>query len=86
MASLLCTEEEEGGEGEAGEEAGGGEGGSTGQVCGVRLEGGEEVRADGVVLAAGHSAREMYEELVKRGAAVPRSDFEPDSPRASPEA
>jgi len=44
-------------------------------VRGVTLACGAEVEADAVLFAAGHSAREMYEELVKLGAEVRAKDF-----------
>jgi uncharacterized FAD-dependent dehydrogenase len=49
-----------------------------GAVEGVTLDGapaGEVIRADGVVLAAGHSARELYVELIRCGATLEPKDF-----------
>ena len=45
-----------------------------GRVSGVRLAGGEELRAGAVVLAIGHSARDTYEMLSRRGV---RLEFKP---------
>jgi len=39
----------------------------SGQVCGVTLRGGEELRTDHVVLALGHSARDTFAMLHERG-------------------
>ena len=59
-------------------EAGGGaaaEARVRGRVLGVRLATGETILADATLLAAGHSARELYERLVLLGAAVMPKDF-----------
>lgn len=45
------------------------------RVAGVRLASGEELPADAVILAAGHSARELYLELLSRGATLAPKDF-----------
>lgn len=76
------------GEAEAGAEAGanaeeaevatGGSGAALGGgrlVRGVKLASGETLLADAVVLAAGHSARELYIELIARGAKLVPKDF-----------
>ena len=39
------------------------------------LASGERVLADAVVLAAGHSARELYQELLRCGATLAPKDF-----------
>ena len=44
-------------------------------VRGVRLESGEEIRTDRVVLAVGHSARDTFEMLRDRGVAIERKPF-----------
>ena len=44
-------------------------------VAGVVLASGERVLADAVVLAAGHSARELYQELLRCGATLAPKDF-----------
>jgi uncharacterized FAD-dependent dehydrogenase len=49
--------------------------GRGGRVRGVRLATGETILADATLLAAGHSARELYERLVLLGAAVMPKDF-----------
>jgi len=41
----------------------------------VVLASGERVLADAVVLAAGHSARELYQELLRCGATLAPKDF-----------
>jgi uncharacterized protein len=46
-----------------------------GRVRAVRLRGGDELAADAVVLAVGHSARPVYQWLVDSGIAVVRKDF-----------
>ena len=45
------------------------------RAVGVRLRGGELVEADRVVLAVGHSAREMYRWLAARGVAMEAKPF-----------
>ena len=45
------------------------------RVVGVKLKGGERIEADRVVLAVGHSAREMYDLLAERGTAMERKPF-----------
>ncbi len=45
------------------------------EVCGVRLRDGEVIDADRVVLAVGHSAREMYHWLAGRGVAMEQKPF-----------
>ena len=61
------------------EAAGGGRAGAAAapppRVAGVRLRSGELLRADAVVLAAGHSARELYAELIRCGASLAPKDF-----------
>jgi uncharacterized FAD-dependent dehydrogenase len=47
----------------------------TRQVRGVRLESGEEIDSDHVVLALGHSARETFEMLHARGVAIEAKPF-----------
>ena len=47
----------------------------TRQVRGVTLAGGEQIRADHVVLAVGHSARDTFEMLVRRGVHVVPKPF-----------
>ena len=44
-------------------------------VCGVKLSDGEVIDADRVVLAVGHSAREMYMWLAEKGVAMERKPF-----------
>jgi uncharacterized FAD-dependent dehydrogenase len=44
-------------------------------VRGLRLATGEELRADAVVLAVGHSARDTFEMLHQRGVAIERKPF-----------
>ncbi len=46
-----------------------------GRIRGVRLRDGERIDADRVVLAVGHSAREMYELLADRGVAMEAKPF-----------
>ncbi|MDQ6988651.1 MAG: NAD(P)/FAD-dependent oxidoreductase, partial [Mariprofundaceae bacterium] len=46
-----------------------------GQVQGVRLSSGEEIQAQHVVLATGHSARDTYEHLQAAGIALEAKDF-----------
>jgi uncharacterized FAD-dependent dehydrogenase len=46
-----------------------------GAVRGVRTATGEELRADRVVLATGHSARDVFQLLLDRGIAIQRKDF-----------
>ena len=45
------------------------------QVKGVRLESGEEIAADHVVLAVGHSARDIFQMLHDRGVAIEAKPF-----------
>jgi uncharacterized FAD-dependent dehydrogenase len=45
------------------------------QLRGVRLESGEEIEADHVVLALGHSARDTFEMLHERGVAIEAKPF-----------
>ena len=47
----------------------------AGQVRGVRLESGEEIAADHVVLAVGHSARDVFQMLYARGVAIEAKPF-----------
>jgi len=49
--------------------------GADGRAAGVRLAGGEEVRASRVVLAVGHSARGLYRRLCARGVAMAPKRF-----------
>ena len=44
-------------------------------VTGVRLESGEEIAADHVVLAVGHSARDVFQMLYDRGVAIEAKPF-----------
>jgi uncharacterized FAD-dependent dehydrogenase len=44
-------------------------------VVGVRLRGGEEILGGPVLLATGHSARDVYAMLARRGVAMARKDF-----------
>ena len=44
-------------------------------VRGVRLRGGEEITGDAVVLATGHSARDVYQLLHRRGVAMQSKPF-----------
>ena len=46
-----------------------------GAIHGVRLASGEEVRGGRVILATGHSARDVFELLHRRGVAIARKDF-----------
>jgi uncharacterized FAD-dependent dehydrogenase len=45
------------------------------QVRGVKLENGEEIASDHVVLAVGHSARDMFQILLARGVALEAKPF-----------
>ena len=45
------------------------------EIAGVRLESGEEIAADHVVLAVGHSARDVFELLLARGVAIEAKPF-----------
>src|SRR5271156_4351298 len=45
------------------------------RVRGVRLENGEEIAADHVVLAVGHSARDVFQILYDRGVAIEAKPF-----------
>jgi len=45
------------------------------QLCGVRLESGEEIESGHVVLAPGHSARDSFEMLYQRGVAIEAKPF-----------
>jgi uncharacterized FAD-dependent dehydrogenase len=46
-----------------------------GQIGGVRLESGEEIASGHVVLAVGHSARDVFEMLLARGVAIEAKPF-----------
>ncbi len=46
-----------------------------GRMAGVRINGGERVYADAVLLATGHSARDIFRALVARGIAVEAKPF-----------
>jgi uncharacterized FAD-dependent dehydrogenase len=46
-----------------------------GRILGVRLQGGETIEASDVILAAGHSARDMYRRLVASGVEVRSKEF-----------
>jgi uncharacterized protein len=46
-----------------------------GRLRAIRLAGGEEVRAEALVLATGHSARDVYEALRRDGVALERKPF-----------
>ncbi len=48
---------------------------SGSQVQGIALQSGEKVYASQVILAAGHSAKEMYREVVAKGVAVDQKNF-----------
>ena len=48
---------------------------ADGRIRGVRLESGEEIAADHVVLAVGHSARDMFQLLHDRGVAIEAKPF-----------
>jgi uncharacterized protein len=48
---------------------------ADGRIRGVRLESGEEIASDHVVLAVGHSARDMFELLHTRGVAIEAKPF-----------
>jgi uncharacterized FAD-dependent dehydrogenase len=48
---------------------------TDGNMRGVVLATGEEVQGDHVILATGHSARDMFELLHRRGIAIERKDF-----------
>ena len=45
------------------------------RVCGVKLENGEELRTDKVVLAVGHSARDTLENLERSGVLIEAKSF-----------
>lgn len=47
----------------------------TNKVVGVKLESGEELYSDHVILAAGHSAHEIYEHLEQNQVAMKQKDF-----------
>jgi uncharacterized protein len=47
----------------------------SGRVRGVRLAGGETVEGDAVILATGHSARDVYELLLRRGVLMEAKPF-----------
>jgi len=44
-------------------------------VKGVRLESGEEIAADHVIMAVGHSARDVFEMLLRQGVAIEAKPF-----------
>jgi uncharacterized FAD-dependent dehydrogenase len=46
-----------------------------GKLCGVKLETGEEIAADHVVLAVGHSARDVFALLDRRGVEIAAKPF-----------
>jgi uncharacterized protein len=46
-----------------------------GRIAGVRLDSGEEIAADHVVLAVGHSARDVFQMLHDRGVAITAKPF-----------
>ena len=46
-----------------------------GQIRGVRLESGEEIPSEHVVLAVGHSARDVFEMLLARGVMIEAKPF-----------
>ena len=48
---------------------------ADGQIKGVQLASGEEIASDHVVLAVGHSARDVFEMLHKRGVAMEAKPF-----------
>jgi uncharacterized FAD-dependent dehydrogenase len=45
------------------------------RLTGVRLENGEEIKSDHVVLAVGHSARDVFQMLLDRGVAIEAKPF-----------
>jgi uncharacterized FAD-dependent dehydrogenase len=45
------------------------------RACGVRLAGGERVEGDAVILATGHSARDIYDMLLRQGVGVEAKAF-----------
>ena len=47
----------------------------TNKVVGVKLDSGEELLSDHVILAAGHSAHEIYEHLEQNQVAMKQKDF-----------
>ena len=47
----------------------------SGRACGVRLAGGETVTGDVVILATGHSARDVYDLLLRRGVLLEAKPF-----------
>ena len=47
----------------------------NGRLTGVKLESGEEIAADHVVLAVGHSARDVFEMLYRQGVAIEAKPF-----------
>ena len=48
---------------------------NNGAVCGVRLSSGAEIEAESVVLAAGHSARDVYSMLKRLGVRLEKKGF-----------
>jgi uncharacterized FAD-dependent dehydrogenase len=48
---------------------------SSGRIHGVVLAGGEEIQGDAVILATGHSARDIYRMLVVRGVRLEQKAF-----------
>ncbi len=45
------------------------------KIKGVVVEGGRQVKADSVILATGHSARDVYKKLNEKGVSLERKDF-----------
>jgi uncharacterized FAD-dependent dehydrogenase len=45
------------------------------RLTGIRLESGEEIKSDHVVLAVGHSARDVFQMLLDRGVAIEAKPF-----------
>tara|TARA_B100001971_G_scaffold84647_1_gene77937 strand:+ start:32786 stop:34390 length:1605 start_codon:yes stop_codon:yes gene_type:complete len=48
---------------------------SDSSVVGVKLDNGQEIQSDHIILAAGHSAKNLYEHIVENDVAVKPKDF-----------